>query len=190
MQRTTQVTCILFSNTIIANEYVESRDIQWDEPRQYRKLSLEATRGEAVKHTPPPTQDSASTNRFAALISNDEGKDDEEDDDSGDDGDIRAVARQSASSSWNGAAAAGTAARSTKMQRELRRLAGHNNSPAHDNSNARAGILGRTRQVTKSVQFAVVNNVAAPKDDALLYKIQPTIGKPWKDQNPSIGGTA
>jgi hypothetical protein len=28
-------------------EYVESRDIQWDEPHQYRKLSLEVTRGEA-----------------------------------------------------------------------------------------------------------------------------------------------
>jgi hypothetical protein len=74
------------------NEYVESPDIQWDEPRQYRKLSSEATRGEAVKHTPPPTQDSAATNRFAALISDNEGEDDEEEEDSGDDGDIGTVA--------------------------------------------------------------------------------------------------
>jgi hypothetical protein len=76
----------------------DTSDTSWvckepHEPRQYRKLSSEATRGEAVKHTPPPTQDSAATNRFAALISDNEGEDDEEEEDSGDDGDIGTVAR-------------------------------------------------------------------------------------------------
>jgi transposase InsO family protein len=146
------------------NEYVESRDIQWDEPRRYRKLSLEATRGEAVKTTTPvPTQDSASINRFTALISDDEGEDDEEDDDSGDEGNTGTVGE-------NSTVGAGQQPVAPRLQRELCRLAGYNNGPANNNSynNARAGILGRTRQATKSVQFAVANNVAAPKDDALL----------------------
>ena len=132
------------------NEYVESRDIQWDEPWRYRKLSLEATRGEAVKHTSPPTLDSAPTNQFAALISNKEGKDDEEDDDSGDDEDTGEVAEaqpaarvgQQQQEQQQGA---------PRLQQELHQLAGHNNNPAYNNSNARAGILGRTRLATKSI---------------------------------------
>jgi hypothetical protein len=126
---------------------------------------LEATRGEAVKATPSSTQDNASTNHFAALISDDEGDDNEEDNDSGDDGGIGAVTGTGQ--------AAGTGQQqpgAPRLQQELRQLAGYNNDPAHDNNNGQAGILGRTRQATKSVRFAVANIVAAPKDDALLYK--------------------
>jgi hypothetical protein len=133
---------------------------------------LEATRGEAVKTTTPvPTQDSASINRFAALISDDEGKDDGENDDSGDEGNTGTVGDDSAvGAGQQQQQQQGQQPVAPRLQREMRQLAGYNNGPANNSNNAQAGILGRTRQATKWVRFAVANNFTSPKDDVLLYK--------------------
>jgi hypothetical protein len=103
------------------------------EPRQYRKLPLEATRGEVVKHTPTPTMENAPTNHFATLISNDEGEDDDEDGDSDDDDGSGAVA----GAQERPAAMTGKQQQQggPRLQQELRRLAGHNAGPASNNSN-------------------------------------------------------
>jgi hypothetical protein len=126
------------SNTYIVlkhhnNEYVESCDIQWDEPRRYRKLSLEATRGEAVKHTPTTTLENVPTNHFAALISDNEAEDNNKDGDSDNDDGSGAVA-----GAQQPAAMVGQQQQQQggpRLQQELHWLARHNINPVSSNSN-------------------------------------------------------
>jgi len=60
-------------------QYVMSRDIKWDKPRQYRKLSLEATRDpSATAISPEWEQRVADANQFAALISDSDSDDEDE----------------------------------------------------------------------------------------------------------------
>ena len=69
------------SNTYIIlkhdmNQYVESRDIKWDEPRRYQKLTLEATRDPSkTTITPEWEQTIAEANWFVGIISDDDDSD-------------------------------------------------------------------------------------------------------------------
>jgi hypothetical protein len=154
------------SNTYIVlkhdtNQYVDSRDIKWDEPRRYRKLTLEATRDPSkTAITPEWEQTIAEVNRFAGIVS-----DDDESDIGGDDDD------DSLSGDDTAAPAAGDVQQpGGRLQREMNRLASHNNPGVVGGGE----VLGRTRQATR----AMVNNVAASDDlaaanddnAALLYK--------------------
>ena len=109
-----------------------------------------------------------SVNRFAALISDDEGDDDDDDDDSDDDNSGGATAASTQQGQQQQQPQQGQ-----RLQREMRRLAGHYNNPVN-NGNANGGVLGqKARRATKLVQFAVASNTAAPtmtKEDTLLYK--------------------
>jgi hypothetical protein len=55
-------------------KFVESRDIKWDEPRRFRKLSLEKTR-------PDPKQTVIATRFEPPLVSDDDSEEDSEEDD-------------------------------------------------------------------------------------------------------------
>ena len=130
-------------------QYVESRDITWDEPRRYRKLPIEATKGSSTTAITPELEN----NRFAALVSDSDNSD--ADDDDGDDLGLMQQQQQQEGQLEPGG----------RLHRELHRLAPHNNPPGEGNQ----PILGRTRGAT---QRAAVHNVAATDKavEAALYK--------------------
>jgi Reverse transcriptase (RNA-dependent DNA polymerase) len=153
------------SNTYVilkhdSNKYVKSRDIKWDEPRRYQKLTLEATRDPSkTAITPEWEQTIAEANRFASIIS------DEDDDDDSDDGE------DSLSGNDTTAVAHDDQQQGGRLQHEMNRLAPHNNPGT---GTVEGGLIGRTRQATGAMvnNVAVSDDVTPDNDDnaALLYK--------------------
>jgi hypothetical protein len=123
------------SNTYVvlkhdSNKYVKSRDIKWDEPRRYRKLTLEAKRDPSkTAITPEWEQTIAEANRFASIIS------DEDDDDDSDDGE------DSLSGNDTTAVAHDDQQQGGRLQHEINRLAPHNNPGT---GTVEGGLIGRT----------------------------------------------
>jgi len=62
------------------NRVVESRDIKWDEPRRYRKLAPEKTRGAIKSPATEGAETPAPSNRYEAFAVSDSEEEEEEDD--------------------------------------------------------------------------------------------------------------
>jgi hypothetical protein len=155
------------SNTFVilkhdTNQYVKRWDIKWDEPRCYRKLTLKATRDPSkTAITPEWEQTIAEANRFTGNISDDDDSIDGNGDNDSLGGDDTAEVAVPGNDQQQGG----------RLQRELNRLAPHNN-PDTGTAGGEA-IIGHMRQATR----ALVNNVVAsdnmiPDNDnaILLYK--------------------
>ena len=119
------------------DKYVVSRDVKWDEPRRFRKLTLEQTARDPKATVTADKWEVQTKNQFDALVSDSESEDDDDSESQASEDELENPPQQIGG----------------RKERELKKLTDSFNTGA---------ILPRTRQ---QARVAEVNNIAVPERD-------------------------